>query len=250
MGKVDGKIALITGGSEGIGLASAEEFVAEGAYVFITGRRQEVLDRAVKQIGKNIRSIVADSTKSDDLDNVYKIIQEEKGKLDILFVNAGKSKPMLLELITEQAYYDIFDLNVKGVLFTVQKSLPILNDGASIIINASATNSAPSRPGTSLYSATKATVRSFVRCWCVELKDRHIRVNALSPGYTDTPLLNNLGKTEEESKAILERFPGRIVMGRLDQASEIAKTAVFLASDDSSYITGIELFVDGGCAQI
>jgi NAD(P)-dependent dehydrogenase (short-subunit alcohol dehydrogenase family) len=249
MGKLDGKIALITGGSDGIGLATAEEFVAEGAYVFITGRRKEALDSAVKQIGKNIRSIQADSSKLDDLDNVYKIIQQEKGKLDVLFANAGIGGTMPLESITEKFYDDIFNINVKGVLFTVQKALPILNDGASVILNASLV-SIKGGPAASVYSATKAAVRSFARCWCVDLKDRKIRVNALSPGYTDTTLMNNMGNTKEVSKAIVENVTKRTVMGRLGQPIEIAKAALFLASDDSSYITGIELFVDGGASQI
>jgi NAD(P)-dependent dehydrogenase (short-subunit alcohol dehydrogenase family) len=207
------------------------------------------LDLAVKQIGKNIRSIQADSSKLDDLDNVYKIIQQEKGKLDVLFANAGIGGTMPLESITEKFYDDIFNINVKGVLFTVQKALPILNDGASIILNASLL-SIKGGTAASVYSATKAAVRSFARCWCVDLKDRKIRVNALSPGYTDTTLMNNMGNTKEVSKAIVEHVTKQTVMGRLGQPIEIAKAALFLASDDSSYITGIELFVDGGAAQI
>jgi NAD(P)-dependent dehydrogenase (short-subunit alcohol dehydrogenase family) len=249
MGKLDGKIALITGGSEGIGLSAAQLFVDEGAYVFITGRRKEALDLAVKQIGKNIRGIQGDASKLDDLDNVYQIIKQEKEKLDILFANAGISGSMPLELITEKFYDDIFNVNVKGVLFTVQKSLPILNDGASIILNASRL-SIKGRAAASVYSASKAAVRSFARCWCVDLKDRKIRVNAISPGPTDTPLLNNLGKTKEDSKEILEKFAKLTVMDRLAQPIEVAKAVLFLASDDSSYITGIELFIDGGASQI
>jgi len=249
MGKLDGKIALITGGSEGIGLSTAQLFVDEGAYVFITGRRQEALDLAVQKIGKNIRAIQGDASKLDDLDNVYQIIKQEKGKLDILFANAGISGSMPLELITEKFYDDIFNVNVKGVLFTVQKSLPILNDGASIILNASRL-SIKGRAAASVYSASKAAVRSFARCWCVDLKDRKIRVNAISPGPTDTPLLNNMGKTKEDSKEILEKFAKLTVMDRLAQPIEVAKAALFLASDDSSYITGIELFIDGGASQI
>jgi len=249
MGKLDGKIALITGGSDGIGLATAEEFVAEGAYVFITGRRKEALDLAVKKIGKNVKAIQADSSKLDDLENVYKIIKQEKGKLDVLFANAGIGGTNPLESITEKFYDDIFNINVKGVLFTVQKALPILNDGASIILNASFV-SIKGGPGSSIYFASKAAVRSFARTWCVDLKDRKIRVNAVSPGPIDTPLMHNMGSTKEISKAIVEKITGMTVIGRLGQPIEIAKSVVFLASDDSSYITGIELFVDGGAGQI
>jgi NAD(P)-dependent dehydrogenase (short-subunit alcohol dehydrogenase family) len=249
MGKLDGKIALITGGSDGIGLATAQEFVAEGAYVFITGRRKEALDSAVKKIGKNVKAIQADSSKLDDLDNVYKIIKQEKGKLDVLFANAGIGGTNPLESITEKFYDDIFNINVKGVLFTVQKALPILNDGASVILNASFV-SIKGGPASSIYFASKAAVRSFARTWCVDLKDRKIRVNAVSPGPIDTPLMHNMGSTKEISKAIVEKITGMTVLGRLGQPIEIAKSVVFLASDDSSYITGIELFVDGGAGQI
>ena len=249
MGKLDGKIALITGGSDGIGLATAQEFVAEGAYVFITGRRQEALDLAVKQIGKNVKSIQADSSNLTDLDNVYKIIKQEKNKLDILFANAGIGGTMPLESITEEFYDERFNINVKGVLFTVQKALPILNDGASIILNASFV-SIKGGPASSIYFATKAAVRSFARCWCVDLKDRRIRVNAVSPGPIDTPLMHNMGNTKEISEQIVKNITGMTVIGRLGQPVEIAKAVVFLASDDSSYITGIELFVDGGAGQI
>jgi NAD(P)-dependent dehydrogenase (short-subunit alcohol dehydrogenase family) len=251
MGKLDGKIALITGGSEGIGLATAQRFVAEGAYVFITGRRQEVLDAAVKQIGnKNVTAIQADSSKLDQLDNVYKIIEKQKGKLDILFANAGVAPKMPLESITENHYNEIFDINVKGVLFTVQKALRILNDGSSIILNGSIVGS-KGYAATSIYSASKAAVRSFARCWSVDLKDRKIRVNVISPGPIETPLAKNItGGTDEKWEAGLKRFSQAAVLGRIGQADEIAKPAVFLASDDSSYITGIELFVDGGIAQI
>ncbi|UJR13204.1 hypothetical protein I4U23_000226 [Adineta vaga] len=223
MGKLDGKVALITGGSEGIGLATAQEFVAEGAYVFITGRRKETLDSAVKQIGQNVSAIQADSSKLDDLDHVFKVIKEEKGQLDILFANAG-------------------------VLFTVQKALPILKDGASIILNASFV-SVKGAPAASVYFASKAAVRSFARCWCVDLKDRKIRVNAVSPGAIDTPFFDKMG-SKEVAQSVIDRLTAMTVMGRLGQATEIAKAVLFLASDDSSYITGIELFVDGGAAQI
>ncbi|CAF4198603.1 unnamed protein product [Adineta steineri] len=224
MGKLDGKIALITGGSDGIGLATAQQFVNEGAYVFITGRRQEALDSAVKKVGKNIFAIQGDSSKLDDLDKVYKIIQEQKGKLDILFANAGIASSMPLESITEDFYDNIFNINVKGVLFTVQKALPLLNEGASIILNASVV-SIKGGPASSVYFASKAAVRSFARCFCVDLK-------------------------EQVSKSITDRLTSSTVLGRLGHPIEIAKAVVFLASDDSSYVTGIELFVDGGLGQI
>jgi NAD(P)-dependent dehydrogenase (short-subunit alcohol dehydrogenase family) len=250
MGKLDGKIALITGGSDGIGLATAQEFVKEGAYVFITGRRKEALDAAVKQIGsKNVTAIQADASKLDDTDNVIKVIQKEKGKLHILFANAGIFGLAPIESITEKLYDDIFDINVKGVLFTVQKTLPIFVDGGSIIINGSNMSIKGTATG-SVYSATKAAVRSFARCWTVDLKERKIRVNCLSPGPTVTPMLKSIGGTKEASDQILESMAASSIMGRLGHPSEIAKAALFLASDDSSYITGIELFVDGGIAQI
>ncbi|CAF0941652.1 unnamed protein product [Adineta steineri] len=249
MGKLDGKIALITGGSDGIGLETAQQFINEGAYVFITGRRQEVLDSAVKKIGKNISAIQGDSSKLDDLDKIYKVIKEQKGKLDILFANAGVASSMPLESITEEFYDNMFNINVKGVLFTVQKALPLLNDGASIILNASVV-SIKGAPASSVYFATKAAVRSFARCFCVDLKERKIRVNAISPGPIDTHMIHNLGNTKEASKAIADSLTSSTVLGRLGQPIEIAKAVVFLASDDSSYVTGIELFVDGGAGQI
>ena len=249
MGKLDGKVVLITGGSEGIGLTTAELFVEEGAYVFITGRRQEPLDAAVKQIGKNIRAIRGDSSKLDDLDHIYNVIKEEKGKLDVVFANTGIIISNPLASITEKSFDDVFNINVKGLLFTVQKALPILNDGGSIILNGSRV-SIKGRAGSSVYCASKAAVRSFARCWCVDLKDRKIRVNVVSPGPTDTSMFNNLGKTAEESKTIAEQLAKFAVLNRTAQPIEIAKPVLFLASDDSSYITGIELFVDGGASQI
>ena len=249
MGKLDGKIALITGGSDGIGLTTAQLFVEEGAYVFITGRRQEPLDAAVKQIGNGIRAIQGDSSKLDDLDRVYEIIKQEKGKLDVVFANAGIAASQPLGSITEKFYDDIFNINVKGLLFTVQKALPILNDGASIILNGSRL-SIKGREAASVYSASKAAVRSFARGWSVDLKDRKIRVNVVSPGPTDTPLLNNLRKTDEESKIIVGQLAKMTVLDRIAKPIEVAKPVLFLASDDSSYITGIELFIDGGASQI
>ncbi|CAF1197874.1 unnamed protein product [Rotaria sp. Silwood1] len=250
MGKLDGKVALITGGSEGIGLATAQEFVAEGAYVFITGRRKEILDAAVQQIGeKHVTAIQADAAKLDDIDHVMKVIEKEKGQLHIVFANAGILGFAPLGSIPEILFDDIFDVNVKGVLFTVQKALPILVDGGSVILNGSIWGS-KGTPGASVYSATKAALRSFARCWTVDLKDRKIRVNCLSPGGIDTPMLRTAGGTKETSEKVMNYLASMSVMNRLGYASEIGKAAVFLASDDSSYVTGIELFVDGGTAQI
>ena len=250
MGKLEGKVVLITGGSDGIGLATAQLFLVEGAYVFITGRRQEVLDAALKQLGeKNVTAIRADSAKLTDLDRVMTIIQKEKGKLDVLLANAAILGFEPLGSITEKSFDEQFNVNVRGVLFTVQKASPILVDGGSIILFGS-NMSVKGTPSSSVYSATKAAVRSFARCWTAELKDRKIRVNCLSPGPTDTPMLRSIGSTKEKSEEILHSIASTSLMGRLGHPSEIAQAALFLASDDSSYITGIELFVDGGLAQI
>jgi NAD(P)-dependent dehydrogenase (short-subunit alcohol dehydrogenase family) len=249
MGKLDGKIALITGGNSGIGLATAKRFVNEGAYVFITGRREEELAAAIKQIGKNVTGVQGDVAKLEDLDRLFAQIKREKGKLDIVFANAGVATYAPFGKITEEHFDSIFDINVKGLLFTVQKALPLLPDGASIILNASIVAS-KGLPANSVYSATKAAIRSFARTWTTDLKDRHIRVNAVSPGPIDTPGLNNLvasaGAGEERLKALSKVVP----LGRLGTPDEIAKAVVFLASDDSSYVTGTELFVDGGFAQV
>uniref|UniRef100_B3G4A2 3-ketoacyl-[acyl-carrier-protein] reductase beta subunit n=1 Tax=Adineta vaga TaxID=104782 RepID=B3G4A2_ADIVA len=250
MGKLDGKVAYITGGAEGIGLATAQRFVIEGAYVFITDLHQEKLDLAVQQIGKqNITAIRADVSKLDDHHRVYNVIQREKGKLDIVFANAGIAGTMSLGSITEEYFDHMFNVNVKGVLFTVQEVLSILNDGSAIILDASiATIKGP--PASSIYSATKAVLRSFARSWSVDLKHRHIRVNTISPGPIDTAMLWNMYDTEEKSKAFAERITTSTVLGRVGQPDEVARAVVFLASEDSSYVTGIELFVDGGIAQI
>ena len=250
MGKLDGKVALVTGGSDGIGLASAQQFVAEGAYVFITGRRKEALDAAVQKIGKkNVTAIQADASKLDEIDRIYEVIKKEKGKLDILFANAGVANFSPLPLATEKHFDDTFNLNVKGVLFTVQKALPIFKDGGSIILNGSIAGS-KGMPGSSVYSATKAAIRSFARCWTVDLKDRKIRVNVLSPGPVETPGFKHAAGGEKQSEQFTQMVTATSPMGRIGQPNEIAKVAVFLASNDSSYITGIELFVDGGIAQI
>jgi len=246
MGKLEGKIALVTGGNSGIGLATAKEFVNQGAYVFITGRREQELAAAVKQIGKNVTAVQGDASNLGDLDRLFTQIKREKGKLDIVFANAGGAKFAPLGKITEEHYDALFNSNVKGVLFTVQKALPLLPDGASIILNASVAGSTAPSPEWSVYNATKSAVRSFARSWTTDLKDRRIRVNAVSPGYTDTPPWHSREAGEERMKMISNNIP----LGRFGTPDEIAKAVVFLASDDSSYITGTELFVDGGFAQV
>ena len=245
MNKLDGKIALVTGGNSGIGLATAKRFVAEGAYVFITGRREPELAAAAKEIG-NVTGVQGDVSNLGDLDRIFAQIKREKGKLDIVFANAGGAKFALLGKITEEHYDALFNSNVKGVLFTVQKALPLLPDGASIILNASVAGSTAPSPEWSVYNATKAAVRSFARSWTTDLKYRRIRVNAVSPGYTDTPPWHSIEAAEERMKMISNSIP----FGRFGTPDEIAKAVVFLASDDSSYITGTELFVDGGFAQV
>jgi NAD(P)-dependent dehydrogenase (short-subunit alcohol dehydrogenase family) len=249
MGRLEGKIALITGGNGGIGLATAKQFVSEGAYVFITGRRDPELAAAVKGIGKNVTGVRGDVSKLGDLDRLFAQIKREKGKLNIVFANAGVAKYAPFGKITEEFYDSIFNINVKGLLFTVQKALPLLPDGASIILNASIVAS-KGLPANSVYSATKAAVRSFARTWTTDLKDRHIRVNAVSPGSTDTPGLNDLLASSETGEQRLKMISNSVPLGRLGTPDDIAKAVVFLASDDSSYITGTELFVDGGFAQV
>jgi NAD(P)-dependent dehydrogenase (short-subunit alcohol dehydrogenase family) len=245
MKKLEGKIALVTGGTSGIGLATAKRFVSEGAYVFITGRRQTELDSAVREIGENARGVQGDVTNLEDLDRLFATIKDEKGMLDVLFANAGWGEFAALGSITEEHFDKTFAINVKGVVFTVQKALPLLKDGGAIVINASMV-SVLGQPAFSIYSATKAAVRSFARNWSVDLKDRKIRVNVVSPGFIPTPGYDHLGITDE----MLEGAVVNVPLGRVGTPDEIAKTVVFLASDDSSYITGIELFVDGGAAQI
>jgi NAD(P)-dependent dehydrogenase (short-subunit alcohol dehydrogenase family) len=249
MAKLEGKVALITGGNSGIGLATAKQFVNEGAYVFITGRRDPELAAAVKEIGRNVTGVQGDVSNLGDLDHVFTQIKREKGKLDIVFANAGVAKFAPLGTITEEFYDSIFNINVKGLLFTVQKALPLLPDGASIILNASIVAS-KGLPMNSVYSATKAAVRSFARTWTTDLKDRRIRVNAVSPGSTDTPGLSELLASSETGEQRLKMISNSVPLGRFGTADEIAKAVVFLASDDSSYITGTELFVDGGFAQV
>jgi NAD(P)-dependent dehydrogenase (short-subunit alcohol dehydrogenase family) len=249
MAKLDGKIALVTGGNSGIGLATAKRLVAEGAYVFITGRREAELSAAVKEIGRNVTGVQGDVSNLADLDRLFARIKQEKGRLDVVFANAGIAKYGALGKITEELYDSIFDINVKGVLFTVQKALPLLPDGASIILNASIVGS-KGFASNSVYSATKAAVRSFARTWTTDLKDRRIRVNVVSPGFTDTPGLGELLASSDTGQQRLKMVSAVVPAGRMGTPDEIAKAVVFLASDDSSYITGTELFVDGGVAQI
>ena len=249
MGKLEGKIALVTGGTSGIGLATAKSFMTEGAYVFITGRRAPELAAAVKEIGSNVTGIQGDVSNLGDLDRLFEQIKREKGKLDILFANAGTAKYAPLGQITEELYNSTFDTNVKGLLFTVQKALPLIPDGSSIILNASIVAS-KGLSSNSVYSATKAAVRSFARTWTTDLKDRRIRVNAVSPGSIDTPGLNELLGSSDVGQQRLKMISNAVPLGRLGKPEEIAKAVTFLASDDSSYITGAELFVDGGFAQV
>ena len=249
MGKLEGKVAVITGGNSGMGLATAQRFVAEGAYVFITGRRQAELDKAVKQIGRNVTGVRGDVSDLADLDRLYATVKEKKGVIDVLFANAGIGSFAPIGSITEEQFDWIFGINVRGLLFSVQKALPLFQDGGSIILNASVA-SIGGMEGASVYSASKAAVRSFARCWTNDLKGRKIRVNTLSPGPIDTPLFAKAGNSKEEAEAFKSHVVGKVPLGRIGTSEEIANVALFLASNDSSFVTGIELFVDGGTAQV
>jgi NAD(P)-dependent dehydrogenase (short-subunit alcohol dehydrogenase family) len=249
MGKLDGKVAVVTGGNSGIGLATAKRFATEGARVVITGRRQAELDKAVAEVGHGAIGVQGDVAKLADLDRLYATVDEKHGRVDVLFANAGGGKFAPLGSITEEHFDSEFNTNVKGLLFTVQKALPLFTDGGSIILNASIV-SIKGMAAFSVYSATKAAVRSFARTWTVDLKDRKIRVNALSPGPIETPGVDGLANSREELEQIKAGLAAGVPLGRMGEADEIAKVAVFLASDDSSFVTGVELFVDGGMAQI
>ncbi|MGW1199721.1 glucose 1-dehydrogenase [Streptomyces sp. NPDC002536] len=242
MGKLQGKTAVITGGTSGIGLATAKLFAEEGAHVFVMGRRQKELDEAVKEIGSNVTGVRGDVAEPADLDRLYEAVKA-KGRIDVVFANAGVGDPALLEDVTEEHFDKIFGVNVKGALFTVQKALPLLNDSASVILTGSVAGS-KGTPTHSVYGASKAAVRDFVRVWTAELKDRRIRSNVLSPGPVETPML-----AAQPQDAVAQLVAG-IPLGRAGEPEEVAKAALFLASDDSSFITGIELFVDGGRAQV
>jgi NAD(P)-dependent dehydrogenase (short-subunit alcohol dehydrogenase family) len=248
-GKLEGKVAVVTGGNSGIGLATAKRFVAEGAYVFVTGRRQPELDAAVREIGQNVMGVRGDVSDLADLDRLYATVKAKTGRIDILFANAGTAELAPLGAISEEHFDKIFNTNVKGVLFTVQKALPLMPDGGSIILNASIVAST-GNPAFSVYSATKAAVRSFARTWILDLKERTIRVNAISPGPINTPGLDGLAQTEGVGEQLKASLTAGVPLGRFGTPDEIARAAVFLASDDSSFITGTELFVDGGAAQI
>lgn len=243
MGKLEGKVAVITAATSGMALATAKRFVEEGAYVFITGRRQEKLEEAVKLIGRNVTGVQGDAANLADLDRLYATVKREKGKIDVLFASAGQGEFATITEVTEEHFDKTFDLNVRGTLFTVQKALPLFNDNGSIILNGSIA-SIKGFPSFGVYSASKAAVRSFARTWLLELKDRGIRVNVISPGTIDTPALAPLG---EDAKAYFKTLIPRGEMGRPE---EIAATAVFLGSGESSFVNGIELFVDGGTAQV
>ena len=249
MGKLDGKIALVTGGNSGIGLATAKRFVTEGAYVYITGRREAELQAAVKEIGENVTGVQGDVAKMGDLDRLFAQIKKEKGRVDIVFANAGIATYAPMGTITEEHFDSIFNINVKGLLFTVQKALALMPDGGTIVLNASIVGS-KGLPANSVYSATKAALRSFARTWTTDLKERRIRVNAVSPGPIDTPGLRDLVASSGAGEERLKMISSLVPLGRLGTPDEIAKAVVFLASDDSSYVTGVELFVDGGFAQV
>jgi len=243
MDKLQGKVAVITGGTEGIGLATAQLFVKEGAYVFITGRRQKELDEAVTAIGGNVTGVQGDVAKLADLDRLYQTVGKVKGRIDIIFANAGVAEFIPFGKVSEEHFDKLFNINVKGAFFAVQKGLPLLNDGGSIIL----TGSVASIKGTAsfgVYAASKAAIRSFVRTWTMDLKDRHIRSNIVSPGPINTPLVSR------QSADVFAQIVSTIPMGRIGEPDEVAKAALFLASDDSSFVTGIELFVDGGRAQV
>ncbi|MDX2132953.1 MAG: SDR family oxidoreductase [Planctomycetota bacterium] len=247
--KLEGKVALVTGGTSGIGLATARRFAMEGAYVFITGRRKEVLDAAVAHLGVNAFGIPSDVSDSADLDRLFATIRREKGRIDVLFANAGGGEFLPLDQITEAHFDKWFGINVKGTLFTVQGALPLMPDGSSVILSASVV-ATKGLENFSVYSATKAAVRSFARTWTVDLKSRRIRVNAISPGPIATPAIDALAGGREEGERFRTGMAAGVPMGRVGDPDEIAKAAVFLASDDSSFVTGIELFVDGGMAQV
>ena len=249
MNKLEGKVAVITGGSSGIGLATAKRFVAEGAYVFITGRRQSELNVAVRDIGKNVTDVQGDVSNLADLDRLYLIVKQQQGRINILFANAGIGEFSRLGEISEAHFDQTFGVNVKGLLFTVQKAVPLFKDGGSIILNSSIAAS-KGVDGFSVYSASKAAVRSFARTLTVDLRYRKIRVNAISPGQIDTRALNDLMQNEEQSRQLKKELVSTVPLRRMGTPDEVANGVTFLASDESSYITGIELFVDGGAAQI
>ena len=245
MKKLEGKVAVITGGSSGMALATAQLFVEEGAYVFITGRRQETLDEAVKLIGRNVTGVQGDSSSLEDLDRLFETVKREKGSIDVLFASAGMAgEAQKLGAITEKNFDALFSLNTRGTLFTVQKALPLFNDGGSIFMTGSIASN-KGWPGYTVYAGTKAALHAFARGWLNELKDRRIRVNVLSPGQSATPIQEQV--FDEETK---RQFEALIPRGKMGRPEEIATVALFLASDDSSFVNGVELAVDGGTTAI
>ena len=249
MGALEGKVAVITGGNSGIGLATAKRFVEEGAYVFITGRRQAELDKAVSLIGKHVTAIQGDVTKPDDLERIAVIARAEKGIVDIIVANAGMIEQAPVDSLTSDHFDRIFNLNAKAPVFLVQKLLPLMTGGGSIILVGSAI-SVMGVPGHTAYAATKAALRSYARTWAAEFKGRGIRVNILSPGVTDTPILDSQGASAEDREALVKMYLGMIPIGRLAQSEEIANAAVFLGSEQGSYFTGSDLMADGGIGQV
>jgi len=249
MQKLQGKVALVTGGSSGMGLATAKRFVEEGAFVYISGRRQLELDKAVSLIGRSVAGVQGDVSKLADLDRLYARIAGEKGKIDILFAGAGIVDPQPLAETTEESFDKVFAINTRGLAFTVKKALPLLNDGGAIIVITSIAEN-KGIPGFTAYSATKAAVRSFVRTWTAELKDRRIRVNAISPGPIDTPIFEQQAPTKEGADQVRAQFAAAVPFGRLGRPEEIASAALFLASDEASFVAGVDLPVDGGMSAL
>ncbi|UDL94738.1 SDR family oxidoreductase [Lichenihabitans sp. PAMC28606] len=249
MDRLQDKVAVITGANSGIGLAAAKLFAAEGALVFMTGRRKTELDAAVAEVGKNARGIQSDISKQDDLDRLIQIVGNEAGRIDVLFANAGGGEFAPLGAISEDHFDRTFSINVKGTLFTVQTALPLLKDGSSVILTGS-TAATTGTPAFSVYSASKAAIRNFARCWILDVAPRQIRINVLVPGATSTPGWHDLATSEEAHQQMLAYVKATTPLARLGNVDEVARAALFLASDDSSFITGSELFVDGGAAQI
>jgi NAD(P)-dependent dehydrogenase (short-subunit alcohol dehydrogenase family) len=250
MSKLAGKVAVITGGSTGIGLATARRFVDEGAHVFITGRRQAELDRASAEIGRNVTTVQGDVASLADLDRLYETVRAKKGVVDIVFANAGAVEHVKIDAITEAHYDRIMDVNLKGVVFTVQKALPLMTRGGSIVINTSIVGIAKGVPSLGIYSASKAGARGLIRALVPDLSARGIRINALSPGSTDTPIFDGQFPSKEIANMARDAANARTPLKRMGAPEELAAAAFFLASDESSYVTGIDLQVDGGMAQI